>query len=353
MERILFTPESLGASLARAIAVVRDGGLVVYPTETMYGAGIDAKNSEAVSKLLSFKNRPAGKPISLLVSDEAMAASVVVLNQRAQELYRTFLPGPVTVISESNGVADARLSSEFNTLGIRISSYPLAQKLVEGFGSPITATSANASGKARPYSVDIMLANLTELQKSRIDLILDAGELPRNEPSTVIDAVNETQEVIRAGASFADVMEPMNTTSPEETGRVAERLMRSLMHALPEKAVLFALEGEMGAGKTHFAKGIAAALGVQEPVSSPTYAIQKEYDGESATFVHIDCWRLDVVEPELLGLGGYIHPRMVLAIEWVHPLLPYLREQAAHMVGYRIFIEHGEGDNRTLRIEEL
>jgi L-threonylcarbamoyladenylate synthase len=357
MEHIHLTSENQAAALERAIAVLRNGGIVVYPTETMYGVGVDAKNPDAVKKLLQFKNRPAGKPISVMVPTLSVAEGIVELNDTAYGLYKTFLPGPVTVISHSKRIVDPALESEFGTLGIRISSHPLALELATSYGSPITATSANSSGKARPYSIERMLSGLSDRQTSLIDLILDAGELPHNEPSTVIDTTQEIQEVVRAGAHFERLMPPFVSKNEEETKDFAFGLLPSFLHALKEKPVVFALQGEMGAGKTRFAQGVAKALQVKEQVTSPTYTIMKEYvgvaDEESVTLIHMDCWRLNEVSPEEFGIEEYLKPGTVLVIEWASPLLSYFQENSQKYVGYHLLFDIKDENTRVLTVGAL
>src|SRR5258708_5864385 len=138
--------------ITQTIAVLRSGGLVIFPTETTYGAGVLATNQVAVDKLLAFKSRREGKPLSIAVTDEEMANRYVEVNESAHRLYERFLPGPVTVISRGRGVVAHGVESEFGTLGVRIPDYALVLELVKQLGEPITATSANASGAKRPYT---------------------------------------------------------------------------------------------------------------------------------------------------------------------------------------------------------
>src|SRR3989344_8426246 len=101
MKRVLLTGKNTESVLEEATGVLNRGGLIIYPTETCYGVGVDATNPDAVKKLLSYKERPEGKAISVAVADEAMAREYVDVNETAQNLYENFLPGPITVISES------------------------------------------------------------------------------------------------------------------------------------------------------------------------------------------------------------------------------------------------------------
>ena len=101
MERILLTANNQAQVISQAAQELANGGLVIYPTETVYGVGVNATNNEAVSKLLRYKNRPAGRAISILVQSIFHAEQYVDINEQAQILYKTFLPGPITVISAS------------------------------------------------------------------------------------------------------------------------------------------------------------------------------------------------------------------------------------------------------------
>jgi L-threonylcarbamoyladenylate synthase len=126
-----------------AVNTLKDGGLVVYPTETVYGIGVDATNPEAVRNLTEYKNRPFGKPYSIAVTDQKMAEEYVELNSTGKNLYQEFLPGPLTVISKGKHKVAPGVESEEGTLGIRIPDYKLVFDIITKFGKPITSTSAN------------------------------------------------------------------------------------------------------------------------------------------------------------------------------------------------------------------
>ena len=140
-------------AIGTAIRVLKSGGLVIYPTETLYGIGADATNPEAVKMLTEYKNRPFGKPYSIAVTGLEMAEKYIELNTTAKNLYKEFLPGPLTVISKGKHKVAPGVESEDGTLGIRIPNYKLVTDIVKAFGKPITATSANASYKKRPYKI--------------------------------------------------------------------------------------------------------------------------------------------------------------------------------------------------------
>jgi len=354
----------------KALTVLSSGGIVIYPTETCYGVGVDATNSEAVSKILKYKKRPEGKAISIACSTSSMASDYVEINKTAENLYKQFTPGPVTIISKSKNKTDKRLESEKGTLGIRIPDYKFMLLLVTKFGKPITSTSANSSGKKTPYSIDDIFNNISEKQKNLIDLVIDAGELPHSSPSTVLDTTTEELRVYRsgdislsrAGEGWGEVDKHI-THSAEETIELGKKIMTDNLYKLSNNTIIFLLKGDLGAGKTHFVKGIAQALGIDRIIKSPTYTYVEEYGiqlkikneklkmnksalsnyGEGGMvvggevgatqnsklkthnfFYHLDAWRIENAQDlEALGIQSWLKPGNVLAIEWpdiVHQL---------------------------------
>ena len=227
MELLSISPEN--PDLSRACEVLAAGGLVIFPTETVYGLACDATNAAAVTKLLRVKQRPAGLAMPILVANRDAAEALVELTSEAEQLYASFLPGPVTVVSRVRATqpVDTRLISEFGTMGIRISSHSVAQALAEAYKKPLTATAAAPAGAAKPRNPEALLAAFSEQQREAIDLLLSVGELPAAEPSTVIDTTQAVQRVIRAGAQLHEVLPTITTNSPEETSAHAGELLAS------------------------------------------------------------------------------------------------------------------------------
>lgn len=358
------------SAILEATETLRRGGLLIYPTETVYGVGVDSYVPEAVSKMLKYKNRPAGKAISVMVASMELAQKEVELNCTAKNIYQNMLPGPVTVISKvkNDSKVDPRLVSELQNLGIRISSHNIAMSLSQSYPNPITASSANSAGKARPYSIESLLAGLSEKQKGLIDLILNFGPLPHNDPSTVIDTTNEVQTVLRGGSKYLELSEPRLSENESETILIAKELTTSLLHHLTDYPLIFALEGKMGSGKTHFAKGVAEKLGVSKTVTSPTYNLIKEYSGSilrdlngcseshgenEVKFVHIDCWRADNLTPQELGLDQYLNPGTIILIEWAAPIMEYLEEITDKAKILYLEIETLDLDKRRIEIKKV
>ena len=310
-----------------AVQTLKNGGLIIFPTETSYGVGADATNSKAVEKLINYKKRPSGKPISIGVVDELMALRFVELNNTATNIYKEFLPGPVTVISKSKGIVDKRLESEKGALGVRIPDRKLILEIIKKLNNPITTTSANSAYKKTPYSISDVLSTLNESQKSLIDLIIDGGNLPKRLTSSVIDTTTDELKTYRKGSidfSKKEIKGSYITNSFEETINLGEVLMKKNLDKL--KPVIFLLRGDLGAGKTHFVKGLAKVLGINQVIKSPTYTYVEEYalsyfkksnNNRNGLLYHIDAWKLETKEDlEIFGFKNWIKPGNILAIEW-------------------------------------
>jgi L-threonylcarbamoyladenylate synthase len=334
-------------AVQKAVDVLIDGGLVIYPTETLYGIGADATNPGAIKKLTEYKNRPFGKPYSIAVTDQSMAEEYVELNDTAKNLYKTFLPGPLTIISKGKHKVAMGVESEDGTLGIRIPDYKLVTDIVREFGKPITSTSANASYKKRPYTISDILDNISDKQKGLIDLIIDAGILPPNEPSTVVDTTLDDPVILRQGEiKFYDKNEVVSK-SEESTQNLAKEIWQKYGSHTNKRAIIFALQGEMGTGKTQFTKGLARAMGITELVTSPTFALENEYQNGQIKLYHFDAWRLDKSdELQALGFADLIKNKSVVAIEWAERVADTIREfdDEAIIIWIKIGFEKNEDE---------
>lgn len=333
--------------ISEAVAVLRDGGLILFPTETTYGAGVDATNQDAVNKLLAYKSRREGKPLSIMVTSEDMAKLFVEVNDQAHQLYQQFLPGPVTIVSKQlqtppnskNRIASG-VASEFGTIGIRIPDYDLMLQITKALGKPITATSANASGEKRPYSIEDIFSGLSEKQKNLVDLVLDAGELPRNEPSTVIDTTLSTPVTLRSSnrAQHQQMSETQSgsikfttlvSRSEQETQEIAGRILLKNWDAVYTTGLVIGLDGDLGMGKTIFTKGAAKFLNIEETIKSPTYTYIEEYEFSrhqtTGKLFHLDMWKVDSLpEFELLEIDQIITKNTVIIIEWFSQIEEYI-----------------------------
>lgn len=307
---------------------LKNDGLVIYPTETVYGIGASATSSKAIDKLLQYKGRREGKPLSIAVTDQKMAEKYVEINEQALKFYKNFLPGPFTVISKSKNQVDSRINSEFGTLGIRIPDYSLITDIIKNFGQAITSTSANASGKKRPYKIQDVFDGLSEKQKSLIDLVIDAGELPKNEPSIVVDTTLSTPIALR-GSLQNNEGEILWSDNENETIELAGRLLLNHLNDVQKNGLVIALNGQLGMGKTIFAKGVAKFLGIKETISSPTYSYINEYSykrlSTEGVFYHVDAWKIDSQEEiNFLKIDELIKKNNIVVIEWFEQISQWL-----------------------------
>ncbi len=331
-------PENQKA-ISIAVDALQNGELIFMATETVYIAGVDATNEIAVKKLVSFKNRPFGKPFSVGVTDIKMASEYVVLNETAKNLYKRFLPGPVTVVSTGTHNVANGIEAENGTLGIRIPDYKFFQEVCKRFKKPITATSANASYQRRPYKLSDILDNISEKQKALIDLMIDAGELPNNEPSTVIDTTLDDQPVIlRQGEIKLKDKNEVLSRSEENTQNVAKELWQKYEDYKNKRSIIFALEGQMGAGKTQFVKGLAKAMGITENVVSPSYDLLNTY----GLLTHIDTWRMIDPDQELqsLDIKSLLKNDSVIAIEWADRSIDEIKNYSDEAIIIWVKIEY-------------
>jgi len=358
MKVIHVTKDNTKQSIQETIENLQAGGLIIYPTETCYGVGVDATNPKAVARLLAYKKRPEGKAISIAVVDRKMAKKYVNVNEIANNIYQNLLPGPITVISKSLGNTAKELEAEDNTIGIRIPDHPFTRKLIKQFGRPITATSANISGKKTPYCIQDIKSNASNKQLRLIDLVLDLGQLPKNPPSTVVNTVLNDLALIRKGAIDINQLNKKTsvTNSESKTREIGEQLIQDHKPVLAHNCLIIALQGELGAGKTQLTKGIAKGLGIKEVVTSPTYLLVKEYGFNNNELYHIDTWRMEEgIELKDLGLKDMLIPGNVVVVEWLEKVRKTL-DKLSKKKGIKIIwvtIEHKGKTKRKLSLSKL
>jgi L-threonylcarbamoyladenylate synthase len=191
-------------ALARAAAVLREGGLVAFPTETFYGLGASARDPVAVRRIFAVKGRDEGKPLLVLVDSLAMVDTVAAaVSGAARALMARHWPGPLTLVLPARADVPAEVTAGTGTIGVRWSPHPVARGLVRALGGPLTAPSANRQGAAPPATAAEVLAAF----EGAIDLVLDGGPTAGGAPSTVVDVTGPTPRVLRAGALPATAIE--------------------------------------------------------------------------------------------------------------------------------------------------
>jgi L-threonylcarbamoyladenylate synthase len=177
--------------------VLAAGGLVAFPTETVYGLGADATNAAAVAKLYAAKGRPAFNPLIAHVGDIAAGKALARFDAAAETLAAAFWPGPLTlVLPKSAGCPVAELATAgLDTIAVRVPAHPIARALIARLRRPVVAPSANRSGHVSPTTADHVMADLTE----RIDLVLDGGPAPVGVESTILACLDGGVTLLRPG----------------------------------------------------------------------------------------------------------------------------------------------------------
>lgn len=238
------------ASIARAAAILRRGGLVAFPTETVYGLGANALDPEAVARIFAAKGRPDHNPLIVHVSDRAHAHRVVgSWPDRAEALAERFWPGPLTLVLPRPPHIPNIVTAGLDTVAVRAPAHPVAQKLIEVSGLPLAAPSANRSGAISPTRAEHVLASLG----ADVDLILDAGPTEVGIESTVVGL--SPPRLLRRGhvgrAELEAVVGPLlDLTAPDAGG--AELTAppspgMALRHYAPDAEVVLIADGDAGA----------------------------------------------------------------------------------------------------------
>ncbi|MEX0590145.1 MAG: L-threonylcarbamoyladenylate synthase [Xanthobacteraceae bacterium] len=183
--------------IAEAAHALAAGGLVAFPTETVYGLGADATDAQAVARLYAAKERPAFNPLIAHLSGREAALGIGAFNEAALRLAEKFWPGPLTLVVPAlpnRAVCDLARAG-LDTVALRIPKHPVAQALLQAVGKPVVAPSANRSGHVSPTTAEHVLADL----RDRIDLILDGGPAPLGLESTIIDCTGDRPVLLRPG----------------------------------------------------------------------------------------------------------------------------------------------------------
>lgn len=182
-------------AVEECVATLKNGGLAVFPTETVYGIGVNAFDESALLSLYEKKQRPLDKPLLMHVFGVEMAESIAFLDDKSRELIKRFTPGPLTLVVKRKGVLPSLAVSGGETVGLRFPSNDIFIKISQQFGAPIAATSANISGKKSAVS-SAELSPVLEIA----DVILDDGFCEFGVESTIVSLVGEKPKILRQGA---------------------------------------------------------------------------------------------------------------------------------------------------------
>jgi L-threonylcarbamoyladenylate synthase len=224
-----------GTALDQAAALLRDGELVAFPTETVYGLGGDATSDEAVAAIFAAKGRPRINPLIVHLSCDDQAERLVQIDSRAALLMQRFWPGPLSLVLRRAPHCPISLlaSAGLDTVALRVPAHPLAQELLRLVGRPVAAPSANRSGRVSPTTADHAISELD----GHIAAVLDGGPCRIGVESTVVDLSGKTPLLLRPGGIAIEILEPLlgplAAPTPGEAPRAPGMLASHYAPSLP------------------------------------------------------------------------------------------------------------------------
>ena len=199
--KVTQNPHELNHIVQGAVQVLSRGGLVIFPTETVYGLAADALSEEAVLRVWQVKGRPPDKPLPVQVADiGGLRLLWRELPEELLPLINAFMPGPLTLVYWRSALVPDVVTAGADTVGVRIPDHPVALALLQAFGRPIVAPSANLSGEEPPSRIQDISPPLLE----QVELVMDAGDTGGGIPSTVLDLTVRPARILRAGALSPD-----------------------------------------------------------------------------------------------------------------------------------------------------
>lgn len=312
-------------AIDEAARILGSGGLVAFPTETVYGLGADATNAEAVAKLYAAKGRPAFNPLIAHVTDVAAARALARFSADADKLAAAFWPGPLTlVLPKHQRCPVAELATAgLDSIAVRVPAHPIARALLGRLGRPVVAPSANRSGHVSPTTADHVLADLAE----RIDLVLDDGPAPVGVESTILACLADEVTLLRPGGLPRDAIErtlgrPVTSMgeipgNADDDAPLAPGMLAS--HYAP-RAVLRLDADEVRAGEALLAFGPARPAGADRAAQALNLSPRGDLIEAAANlFSHLRALdRADVTSIAVMpipheGLGEAINDRLARA----------------------------------------
>ena len=191
-------------SIESAVAMLRNGGLVAYPTDTLYGLGADALNEAAVERVFEAKGRPQGMPLPLLIGEQDQLSMVAeTVPEAAWKFAEAFWPGGLTLVLPVGSDVPALVTARGWKVAVRLPDHPIPRELARQLGRPITGTSANRSGGPESTTANEVRRQLGEA----VDIVLEGGPAPTGRSSTVLDMTGDQPRVLRQGAVSIEALQ--------------------------------------------------------------------------------------------------------------------------------------------------
>lgn len=194
MKSIRLTKANRQAIVKKAVALLKQGKVIIFPTETVYGIGADALNKKAAAKIFRLKKRPKNQPLQILISDMSDVKKFTSrAPQKALRLMKKSWPGPLTAVIKKNGRIPNIVTGGLKTVGIRMPNHPLALEIIKALGRPLAASSANISGVNPPKTAEEAARHF----KSGVALVIDGGRCRIGKASKVLDLTGKKTKLIR------------------------------------------------------------------------------------------------------------------------------------------------------------
>lgn len=301
-------------AIGRAALYLRDGGLVAFPTETVYGLGADATNDQAVARIFAAKGRPQFNPLISHVSGLQMARQHGVFSETAERLAEAFWPGPLTLVVPRADTCQVSLlaSAGLDTVALRVPQHAVAQALISRAGTPLAAPSANPSGGISPTTAQ----HVTDGLGNHVDMILDGGPCMLGIESTVVSVVDNTVRLLRPGSVTRQELECVcGTVETAQNGAIEAPGMLASHYAPNSRVRLNAMTTETGEALLAFGPEVPDHSGPMENLSASSDLV------EAAANLFAMLRRLDAQEPQGIavmavpseGIGEAINDRLARA----------------------------------------
>ncbi|WP_251386754.1 L-threonylcarbamoyladenylate synthase [Mediterraneibacter agrestimuris] len=324
-----------GQAIQEAGAILKAGGLVAFPTETVYGLGADALNADAAARTYAAKGRPSDNPLIVHIADmDALEKIAVDIPWSAVRLAENFWPGPLTMVFDKSEAVPYSTTGGLDTVAVRMPANQTAQELIRAAGGYVSAPSANTSGRPSPTTAEHVRVDLD----GKIDMILDGGSVEIGLESTIVDMTVEPPMILRPGAVTAEMMEPVigdvaidETVLGSESNKAPKAPGMKYRHYAPKakliivegniKEVVLAIrqlcyasvrEGEkvgiMATGETicYYRHGVIKNIGSREnekTIARNLYAVLREFDDEDVDVIYSESFAIS-------GIGNAIMNRL-------------------------------------------
>ena len=315
----MFLSECTAEMIANAAQTLKDGALVAFPTETVYGLGADATSAKAVARIYEVKGRPADHPLIVhIASMDSIGDWAIDIPEYAIKLARDYWPGPMTLILKRSELAQDFITGNQNTVGLRVPAQPIALALLKEFtklgGKGIAAPSANRFGAVSPTTAAAVMDELIPFLNIDVDRILDGGPCLVGVESTIIDCTKSAPQILRPGAITKEMIEETTGLAVVSEEKTEIRVSGALdSHYSPKAQVVINAMAESGEGFIALATITTpngairlAAPNTVEQYARDLYAALREGDARDLT-------KIAVILPEGDGLAEAIRDRITKA----------------------------------------